>query len=221
MSGKMRFDTFRNFRNIPSSVHPCKHQLFAKHFLWHFSALPDPWPPADPLPPGCSRPWRVEVEPLLVLNRPLEPPGVPGDHTGPLQDALVTMLGAQTLVMVGVPSSHSDIAGEHFVENFQETLVKGTLEPPLGSLTAAEEPCAPRRAVAQSCTTSGAPLMVTFAPSGRGLVQPARHLPRSPACSPLMMAPEEAPAPSNPGTAAGKAPAAGDRSNASANCQSP
>ena len=167
MSGKMRFDTFRNFRNIPSSVHPCKHQLFAKHFLWHFSALPDPWPPADPLPPGCSRPWRVEVEPLLALNRPLDPPGVPGDHTGPLQDALVTMLGAQTLVMVGVPSSHSDIAGEHFVENFQETLVKGTLEPPLGSLTAAEEPCAPRRAVAQSCTTSGAPLMVTFAPSGR------------------------------------------------------
>ena len=143
MSGKMRFDTFRNFRNIPSSVHPCKHQLFAKHFLWHFSALPDPWPPADPLPPGCSRPWRVEVEPLLALNRPLDPPGVPGDHTGALQDALVTMLGAQTLVMVGVPSSHSDIAGEHFVENFQETLLKGTLEPPLGSLTAAEEPSLP------------------------------------------------------------------------------
>ena len=163
----------------------------------------------------------MEVEPLLALNRPLDPPGVPGDHTGTLQDALVTMLGAQTLVMVGVPSSHSDIAGEHFVENFQETLVKGTLEPPLGSLTAAEGPCAPRRAVAQSCTTSGAPLMVTFAPSGRGLVQPGRHLPRSPACKPLMMAPEEAPAPSNPGTAAGKAPAAGDRSNASANCQSP
>ena len=126
-----------------------------QHVLSHFSSsLPDPWPPADPLPPACSaRPWRMEVEPLLAVKRPfsliraLASSVVPaGYHAGTLWGSLNPMLGTQALVVVRVPSSHCDAITAVAREPPRENLLEGALPKNLGTLellTAVEEPCAP------------------------------------------------------------------------------
>ena len=127
--------------DISSSERACQRSLFVKDILTHFSSLPDPWTPADPLPPTCGRPWRVEVEAMLTLRRPLVASGLPRHHAWALQTPLAPMLGTQALVVVRVPSSHSDatITAAVAREPSRENLLKG-------SLTAAGNLCAPPRA---------------------------------------------------------------------------
>ena len=131
-----------------------------QHVLSHFSSsLPDPWPPADPLPPACSaRPWRMEVEPLLAVKRPfsliraLASSVVPaGYHAGTLWGSLNPMLGTQALVVVRVPSSHCDAITAVAREPPRENLLEGALPRNLGVPTAALGTLVPpRRVVAQS-----------------------------------------------------------------------
>ena len=99
--------------DISSSERAFQRPLFVKDIPTHFASLPDPWTPADPLPPTCGRPWRVEVEAMLTLRRPLVPSGFPRYHAWTLQTPLAPMLGTQALVVVRVPSSHSDATNYH------------------------------------------------------------------------------------------------------------
>ena len=80
-----------------------------KHFPAHFASLPDPWAPADPLPPACDGPWWVEVEaPLLLTLEGALASGLPGPRAWALQGSLAPMLGTEALVVVRVPSCHCD-----------------------------------------------------------------------------------------------------------------
>ena len=169
---------------ISSSVQACQHALCAQqHVLSHFSScLPDPWTPADPLPPACVRPWRMEVEPLLAVKRPfslirraLASSGVPAGHcAGTLQGSLTPVLGTQALVVMRVPSSHCDAITAVAREPPRENLLEGALPRNLGTLTAALGTLVPPAGWWHrvSCTTSGAaapPLILTFAPSGQAV----------------------------------------------------
>ena len=137
--------TFLSFRHtwrlrslfvISPWMPPSQQALFAQSLNWLGTevppSLPDPWTPADPLPPALhrSRPW-MEIKAVLrfPLKRALRAMrSLPGDCARTLGGPFASMLGGQSLMMVGVASRHCD---PHCLgEVLGETLFEATLDPP-------------------------------------------------------------------------------------------
>ena len=127
-------DTFCYFLSSAglSTLAHFQHALFVKHFPTHFASLPDSGTPADPLPPACDGPWRVEIEPPLLLTlKGALASGLPGPRAWALQGSLAPMLGTEALVVVGVPSSHCEALTAVAREPSRERISQGSsLEDP-------------------------------------------------------------------------------------------
>ena len=183
--------TFLSFRHtwrlrslfvISPWMPPSQQALFAQSLIWLGTevppSLPDPWTPADPLPPALHRPlpW-MEIKAVLrfPLKRTLRAMrSLLGDCARTLGGPFASMLGGQSLMMVGVASRHCD---PHCLgEVLGETLFEATLDPPSPS----QEPwhllrvrVVPPAGWWRPVAAQGwAPLTVTFAPSGNTLLPP-------------------------------------------------
>ena len=137
--------TFLSFRHtwrlrslfvISPWMPPSQQALFAQSLNWLSTevppSLPDPWTPADHLPPALHRPlpW-MEIKAVLrfPLKRTLRAMrSLLGDCARTLGGPFASMLGGQSLMMVGVASRHCD---PHCLgEVLGETLFEATLDPP-------------------------------------------------------------------------------------------